>query len=400
MKAIPLFLLTVLLSTAMLTQCDTLGPDPKTKDIQLDQNFANATGDFSFDFIKTLEKEEQDKNFFVSPLSLHMALGMLLNGSDNSSEDQLLKTLKLEGFDRSTINDSYTNLISNLPNVDPRVKNLLANSVWQRQDFPVEQSFKDVMSNAFKADFYEEPFDGSTLNKINNWASDNTNGKIRKVLDQISGDAVMFLMNALYFKGDWTQEFDPKSTQKASFDGTGQVDMMSKLDTFAYAKMDGYKALNMPYGGGNYQMRVLLPDDGNVNALINKLNLTEWKAISSQQAVQKVQVGFPKFKMEYEKELNDVLVNMGMPVLFSPDADLSKISPPAGKIQVSFVKQNAFVEVDEKGTEAAAVTTIGIELTSAPIYESFYCDKPFLFFIYEKSSGTIQFVGKVLNPAS
>ena len=400
MKAIPLFLLTVLLSTVMLTQCDTLGPDPKTKDIQLDQNFADATGDFSFNFIKTLEKEEQDKNFFVSPLSLHMALGMLLNGSDNSSEDQLLKTLKLEGFDRSTINDSYTNLISNLPDVDPRVKNLLANSVWQRQDFPVEQSFKDVMSNAFKADLYEEPFDGSTLNKINNWASDNTNGKIRKVLDQISGDAVMFLMNALYFKGDWTQEFDPKSTQKASFDGAGQVDMMSKLDTFAYAKMDGYKALNMPYGGGNYQMRVLLPDDGKVNALIDKLNLTEWKAIGSQQAVQKVQVGFPKFKMEYEKELNDVLVNMGMPVLFSQDADLSKISPPAGKIQVSFVKQNAFVEVDEKGTEAAAVTTIGIELTSAPIYQSFYCDKPFLFFIYEKSSGTIQFVGKVLNPAS
>ena len=256
------------------------------------------------------------------------------------------------------------------------------------------------MSEVFKAEIYEEPFDTSTLSKINKWADDHTNGKIKKVLDEISENQVMFLMNALYFKGNWAQKFDPDKTTLQNFEGAGKVSMMSALENYSYVQREGYQALAMPYGSGNYEMRVVLPVDGNVNELISKLDMEEWDSMTNAMSTQKVDVQFPKLKMEYEKELNHVLSAMGMPVLFTNAADLSKISPPAGKIQVSFVKQNAFVEVDEKGTEAAAVTTIGIELTSAPVYPSFHCNKPFLFFIYEKSSGTIQFVGKVLNPGA
>ncbi|WP_304236795.1 serpin family protein [Jiulongibacter sediminis] len=394
-------ILTVGLTTTLflgLSRCDTTNPEPMS--ITINETYRQQSGDFAFSFLKELEKEEVGKNFFVSPLSLHMALGMLLNGADGVSKDELMEVLKLKGLDQETINTTYAELIEKLPEVDPKVTNTLANSIWQREGFPVEQSFKDVLAESFKADLYVEPFNTVTLDKINQWASDNTNAKIKKILNEISADQVMFLINALYFKGDWAIEFDKNKTQKADFNGldnVAQVDMMANTDTFAFVNMGGYKALDMEYGRGNYAMRVLLPENGDAVSLLNALTAKEWQSITNKQSVTKVDLRFPKLKMEYEKELNDVLVNMGVPSIFSGNADLSKISPPAGKIVVGFVKQNAFVEIDEKGTEAAAVTTIGIELTSVPQYTTFHVNKPFLFFIYEKTSGTIQFAGKILN---
>lgn len=394
-------ILTLTLTTTLflgLSQCDSTSPEPMS--IHVNETYRQRSGDFAFSFLKELEEDEKGKNFFVSPLSLHMALGMLLNGADGVSEEELLKVLKLEGLDQATINSTYAELIEKLPRVDSKVTNTLANSIWQREGFPVEQSFKDILEDSFKADLYVEPFDQSTLGKINQWASDNTNAKIKKILNEISADQVMFLVNALYFKGDWAIEFDKSKTQKAEFyglDQTSQVDMMANRDTFRFADMGSYQALDMEYGHGNYAMRVLLPEDNDAAGLLSSLDSEEWQNISEKQSTVKVDLRFPKLKMEYEKKLNDVLANMGVPSIFSGSADLSKISPPAGKIVVGFVKQNSFVEIDEKGTEAAAVTTIGIELTSVPQYPTFNVNKPFLFFIYEKTSGTIQFAGKILN---
>ncbi|MFT4735068.1 MAG: serine protease inhibitor [Algoriphagus sp.] len=380
--------------------CDTMSPTPAPMNVEVNATFAERTNLFAFDFLKQLEKEEKGDNFFVSPLSLHMALGMLLNGADKDSKDELTATLKLDGLEMQLINNSYAELIDKLPQVDPNVVNKLANSVWQREGFVVEEDFKNTLKNYFKAEVFEEDFSPNTVDKINQWASDNTNAKIKKVLDQITADQVMFLMNALYFKGDWANQFDKKKTFDAPFKGvdkTAMVEMMSKRDTFALVGMDGYKALDLPYGSGNYAMRVILPDNADVPALLLNLDAEEWNAISEKMVVQKIDLQLPKFKMEYEKKLNNVLSEMGMPSLFSAEADLSKISPPAGKLVVGFVKQNSFVAVDEEGTEAAAVTTIGIDLTSLPSYPTFFVDRPFLFFIYEKSSNTIQFTGKILN---
>lgn len=390
-----------LFGTALLmNSCTVNSPSPEGVKVSLDETFSNRTTGFAFDFLKELEKEEVDETFFVSPLSLHMALGMLLNGADTQSKDELIKTLNLEGLDMELINASYLELIDKLPNVDPLVTNELANSLWQRNGFDVKADYKQTLKDYFKAELYEEAFDAATLAKINQWASDNTHEKIKKVLDEISADQVLFLMNALYFKGDWASQFDKDKTYEDSFNGKGglsKVDMMANLDTFAYADMETFKAIDLPYGNQEYGMRVLLPKENDVSALLNSLDESVWKNIDDKMNVQKIDLKLPKFKMEYEKKLNDVLINMGMPSLFSSSADLSKITDPAGKIKVGFVKQNSFVAVDEEGTEAAAVTTIGIELTSVPSYPSFYVNKPFLFFIYEKSSGTIQFVGKILD---
>ncbi|MGR3811755.1 serpin family protein [Jiulongibacter sp. NS-SX5] len=391
-------ILTVMAVFFGFSQCETSTLPPV--DISIDSTYQERTGEFAFTFLNKLDEEEKNENFFVSPLSLHMALGMLYNGTDGVSKEELEKVLNLNGLTDAEINAFYNELIDKLPRVDPKVTNTLANSIWQREGFDVEQNFVDILKESFSAEVYEEPFNTATLDKINKWASDNTNKKIEKILSEISADQVMFLINALYFKGDWALEFDKDNTRKSNFAGKGktsQVDMMAMRDTFALADMGTYKALDMEYGNGAYAMRVLLPEDGDANALIDKLNYTEWKAISEQQQVQEVSVEFPKLKMEYEIKLNDILKGMGVPSIFSSNADLSKISPPAGKLVVGFVKQNSFVEIDEEGTEAAAVTTIGIELTSVPLYETFHVDKPFVFFIYEKNSGTIQFAGKILT---
>jgi serine protease inhibitor len=387
----------------MAASCNDSNSVIPNKQLQaIPATFSDQTSEFAFDFLKKHNSEEKaDKNYFVSPLSLHTAMGMLLNGADGKTKEEIQTGLRVSS-DLATTNGIYKNLIENLPNSDPKVTNTIANSVWYRNTFTVEKSFLDVLKTFFNATASAEDFNNaSTVNKINNWASDNTNGKIKKVLEQIEPAHVMFLMNALYFKGDWKIPFKTENTRDESFagtTGTKSVKMMNMLEKVKYAKRTGYQALELAYGDGNYVMTVLLPDETTpVTNIINTMSGTEWKSLNSALQEQKVIVGLPKFTLEYETNLNKVLSNMGMPTMFSDAADLSKIAAPAGKLRVGFVKQNTFISVDEKGTEAAAVTTIGIEVTSVPVYPEFICNRPFAFFISEKQSNTILFAGKIVN---
>jgi serine protease inhibitor len=375
-------------------------PNQKLKAIPA--TFSDQTSEFAFDFLKKQNAEEKaDKNFFVSPLSLHIAMGMLLNGADGKTKEEIQTGLRVSS-DLTTTNGIYKDLIDNLPNSDPKVTNTIANSVWYRNSFTVEKSFLDILKTSFNAQTYAEDFaNTATVGKINNWASDNTNGKIKKVLEQIEPAHVMFLMNALYFKGDWKIPFKTENTQDANFAGTTgskSVKMMNMTEKVKYANRTDYQAVELAYGDGNYVMTILLPNEKiNVGNVVNALSGTEWKNLNMALQEQKVIVGLPKFTLEYETNLNSVLSNMGMPTMFSDAADLSKISTPAGKLRVGFVKQNTFVAIDEKGTEAAAVTTIGVELTSVPVMPEFICNRPFLFIISEKQSNTILFAGKIVT---
>ncbi len=392
---------TGILSVFLLANCEnnqTVTP----KNISLNSDFAAASNQFAFDFLKELEAyENPQKNYFVSPLSLNMALGMLLNGASTSSEEEILKTLRMQNVDRTELNKAYSTLIKNLPTTDPKVTNLIANSIWQEKTFATHQSFLDILKDTFAAEIYTEDFsDAKTLTKINNWASENTKGKVPKILEEISADQVMFLINALYFKGDWANQFDKNQTEKRIFNGlsrTAEVDMMYKKDTFKFAENPDFKLLELPYGNGAYSMVLLLPNEKDLNTLIKSLNPSILANTEQSLSTQKVTLMLPKFSMSYSIKLNEILEKMGMPTLFTSGADLSKISPPAGKLVVGFVKQDTYVGIDEVGTEAAAVTTIGIELTSAPMNPEFVCDKPFLFLIRENTSGTVQFIGKIVN---
>jgi len=217
------------------------------------------------------------------------------------------------------------------------------------------------------------------------------------VIDQIEANQVMFLMNALYFKGDWTQEFDEKNTSKAPFHGAKKEtsqDFMYLQKEFGYTQNEAFQMVELPYGNEKYAFVAMLPVSGTADDMIKGLTRDQWDAARGRLKKTKIELFLPKFKMESSKNLNEVLKAMGMKKAFTDMAELGKISKEA-KLFVDFVKQDTYLSVDEKGSEAAAVTTIGIGLTSAPMYPVFRCDRPFAFAIVEKTSDTIQFIGKV-----
>ena len=356
---------------------------------------------------------EKNKNLMLSPLSASTALTMLLNGCGGDTYDQLRETLKYpESMTISEINEVYKGLVTQLLDVDPKVKLALANAIFYRLGFIVKPPFLDTMADDFDAEIAGLDFFLPTaLTTINKWASDNTNGKIPKVLDEISGDAVMFLMNALYFKGDWSYQFDkaltsdrPFYTDKSNpvYVSTMKGDIGSKT-MGEYSSGSNYQAIEMPYGCTNFTMVVIVPEE-TLPEFLSSFTSETWSTITSaldaREEFSELTVYMPKFKFSYEKYLNDQLRSMGMIDAFNGSlADLSGISDAS--IYISFVKQNTFVEVDEKGTEAAAVTTIGIELTSAlPQPREFVIDKPFVFAIRERTTNTLLFIGQVTNPLS
>ncbi|MPM00369.1 hypothetical protein SDC9_46593 [bioreactor metagenome] len=362
----------------------------------------SQSNSFGIDLFRETALAEQG-NLMLSPLSASTALSMLLNGCGAETYAQIRDMLGYESLSLDEINENYNSLVNQLLTIDPRIQLALANAVWYRQDFNVKALFLDRMQTAYKASTGSLDFlSPEALTTINNWAKDNTNGKIEKVLDEISPDAVMFLMNALYFKGDWTYKFDKSATAPLPFyPATGNavdVDMMKAEFPFKSFYGTNCKAIELPYGQQNFAMVLVLPS-GPLSEFMNAFNGPVWQEITSgldASSAQTADLVMPKFRFDFEKVLNDQLKAMGMTDAFNPAmADLSGISDE--NIFVSFVKQNTFVDVNEEGTEAAAVTTIGIELTSAP--EPVVIDKPFIFAIRERMTNTLLFIGKVEMPA-
>ncbi len=408
-------IITCLLTAAGLISCskDNNGeePDLTPKNLELTARGPEVIAygnEFGVELFTKVAMEE-NKNLMLSPLSASTALTMLLNGCKEDTYDQLRGTLKYpESMSLGEINEVYKSLVTQLLVVDPKVKLALANAIFYRQGFSVKNPFLLAMDTDFDAEIAGLDFSlPSSLATINKWASDNTNGKIPKVLNEISDDAVMFIMNALYFKGDWSYQFDKSLTADRPFytEGSGPVNV-STMKGEVGSKVtsgSGYKAIEMPYGCTNFTMVVVIPD-GTLSDFNASFTAERWNTITSAfddvQDYNELTVYMPKFKFSYEKQLNDQLQSMGMIDAFIPGvADLSGISDAS--IFVSFVKQNTFVEVDEKGTEAAAVTTIGINLTSMPPQpREFVIDKPFVFAIRERTTNTLLFIGQVVNPSN
>ncbi|MBS4060506.1 MAG: serpin family protein [Bacteroidetes bacterium] len=408
MKSLKFFSLALLLSIGFVS-CKKSEPaaqqDPKAITLsQKDKEVIASSNDFGISlFAKTAQTETG--NLMLSPLSASAALTMLLNGCNNETYDQLKTMLGYApNLTIGEINQSYRSLISQLLDADEKVQLSIANAIFYRLGFQVKPAFLNTMATDFESQVGGLDFSApSALTTINQWASDNTNGKIPKVIDEISPQTVMFLMNALYFKGEWTQQFDAANTSLRPFnleDGsTIQVPTMNeeKVGALKYNGSD-YTALEMPYGRKNFSMVLIVPNN-NLSDFYQSFDINTWNEITStfdqMNSWNETMVQLPKFKFDYEKKLNDQLIEMGMVDAFSPmAADLSGISD--ADIFVSFVKQNTFVEVNEEGTEAAAVTTIGIELTSVGPY--FVVDKPFIFAIRERTTNTLLFIGGVTNP--
>jgi serine protease inhibitor len=360
-----------------------------------------AGNEFSATLLRQVNARKSGKNVFISPFSAAVALGMTLNGASGGTYDAMRGTLGLGGRSPQEINDAYKGLTELLLSLDRSVDVTVANAIFHRNSLPVEASFVQTSRTYFDADVRALDFDSPTaLDQINGWASDRTKGLIPKVLDRITSDNVMFLMNALYFKGAWRTRFDRAKTTDAPFrraDGTtANVPMMSQVKMKLKAGFaDGTQVAELPYGNGAYAMTLLLPPEGqSIDAFVGSLTAARWSTLLGTLRDAEMDVALPRFKLKYEDEWRDVLSAMGMGVAFSPGiADFSAMSPVGTSLFISKVKQDTYVEVNEEGTTAAAVTTVAIDVTSAP--PSFRADRPFVFAIRERLSGTVLFVGKV-----
>jgi serpin B len=380
---------------------DTLTALPRAL-TQGEQRAIEIGNEFSFRLLREVNARKLNENVFISPFSAAMALGMTTNGAAGETEAAMRRTLGFGTLSLQQMNDAYRGLSALLLTLDPSVKIQSANSIWYRQEFPVEQAFVDVTRRDYAADVRAANFaDPATLTAINAWAEEKTSGKIKTILDRITARDVMFLINALYFKGSWRAQFDPAETRAATFTAAGgaaqSARLMHRQGTMRFYRGSGVQAVDLPYGNGAFSMTVLLPTEGgSADALVASLDGPRWSTIVNGLHDATVDLSLPKFRVEFEDRWNDVLTTMGMGIAFDERADFTRISRSGG-LQIGFVKQKTFVDVNEEGTEAAAVTVVGIVRTSMPQVEVMRVDRPFVVVIRERFSNTILFAGKIAS---
>ncbi|MDD3189658.1 MAG: serpin family protein [Fermentimonas sp.] len=382
-------------------------PDPIKIDLRSSEaKMVKSDQQFAFEFFANVFNEEaadKDDNFMVSPLSLSMALAMTWNGADGETKQAMQKVLRLDGYSDEEVNEYYKKLREALLKTDPSTKLAIANSIWTNKNVVIDSDFIKVNQDYFNSVVKSVDFaDSKTVNELNQWAAENTNNLIDHVIDETDPMALMYLMNAIYFKGVWTSEFDAKNTTKKPFfymNGKSKnVDMMHQKTDFNYTENQLLQMVELPYGNQAFSMLVLLPKEGKMLAdIISDLQKGDsWTALASGLRKSEVDLYLPKFKTEYSKRLNDALINMGMGIAFDPSrADFSRMSDHDAFI--SFVDQFTYISTDEVGTEAAAVTVVGIELTSyqPPRTVTFNANRPFIYIIQENSTGSILFMGAV-----
>ena len=391
--------------------CDTIfgpgDPVPATTITELPRELTGpeveaigASNAFGFDLLREMLSDEPDGSVFLSPFSASMALGMTLNGAAGVTYDAMRSTLRFDGLSEDEINESYRELLRLLVDLDPSVELAVGNAVWYREVRTLRQSFRERVEAYFDARVQGLDFsDPAAADVINAWVRDATRNRIDKIVDPpIPGNVEAFLMNAVYFKAGWMEPFDPEQTREAPFhlpDGSASpVELMTRTDTLPYHGTDRFDAVDLPYAGGAYSMIVVVPRAGTtVHDLASEMDRTAWDALVTDLRTTRVKVSLPRFELEWEKVLNDVLKALGMEVAFDGGADFSRMFQDVG-VWSDEVKQKSFVRVDEEGTEAAAVTNVVMVSSMPPEVRA---DRPFLFAIRERLSGTILFLGVILE---
>ncbi len=360
------------------------------------------TDEFNWKLFQTMNNlEDAGKNLVVSPLSISQAFGMVINGATGSNLEEMLEVFGYENSDG--MNTAYKNIRGALSTTDPKVTIGIANSAWYNNQFVMKQGYVQNLRDYYDAeitalDFGQEEY---ALKTINGWVNNKTNGKIPSIIDNISNSHVLFLINAVYFYGTWANKFDKANTADAPFYLTNgsniQVKMMHQETSLELIDGEIYTALRVPYANGSFAMTILLPDEGiAVDDVIGELNSNEWSKIRTEQPKQNMKLVLPRFKTECSYDLIPALKELGMNEAFYSSQGFGNITDQG--ISLSDVKHKTFIEVDEKGTEAAAVTS-GTFVTSMPPQPPiFRVDRPFVFIISEKTSGAVTFIGKIENP--
>ncbi|HRJ31170.1 MAG TPA: serpin family protein [Cyclobacteriaceae bacterium] len=365
---------------------------------------SKSTNDFAFNLFRNLPTPETD-NAFISPLSVSMALGMVLNGAEGEVRQSILNTIDFKEYTAEEVNEGFRDLTKLLLSMDRKINFGLANSVWYRNDLTVNAQFSSTIKNYYDGIVKDLDFaNPASKDIINSWLESKTNNRIKDLINQIKSDEVMFLVNVIYFKGDWTHQFDKSKTKKAPFTtlsgAPAQVDMMfSKGVSMKYKSTPDFQLLDIPYGNSQFRFTILMPHEySGILDLTETINAQTFNNTLNAADSISVELELPKFKMTWKDDLKPSLAQMGMlmvgfPLLFEG---------PTPPIQVGRVIHQSFLEVNEEGSEAAAATAIGMEFTSvAPSKPTkITIDKPFLFMIREKHSGVILFIGQLTDPGA
>ena len=400
----------ILAIVMLFASCSDKQPvDPVISDLTPTEKSAkiiSADNQFGFELFKKINASlDEPKNTMISPLSVSLALAMVYNGAEGNTKKQMEEMLHKANLTPDDINQSYKDLVSSLSSHDPKVELSISNAIFYRNTFPVKSDFIATNQNFYQAEVSGLDFTNTTqtLEKVNGWVNTQTKGKIAKIIEQVNDQDIMYLLNAIYFNGEWKYRFDSKETYDLTFtkedNFTIQVPTMQIENPFNYYSNESFELLEMPYGSGKYSMLIFLPETGrntnDVVSLLNPENVNDW---ISKLAEQNKKVYLPKFEFKFDNSLVDELSALGMTDAFDDAAaNLSGISD-AAKLVISEVMHKAYIKVDERGTEAAAVTGITVGTTSVGPDNSFRIDHPFVFAIREKDTNAILFIGKVMNP--
>jgi serine protease inhibitor len=388
------------------TKDDPLPGDPVAIELTLkEKDIIDSANKFAFDlFVPIVAEKKGSENIMISPFSISSALSMVLNGAAGETYDAVRHTLRYDEKTLQEINETYLKLMEEMIPVDKRVMMEIANSVWVEKRLIVKQPYIDALKTWYLAEARDiDVTDPGAVDMVNNWIEEKTHDKIQDMLDDLSPDLAMLLINAIYFNGKWRYQFDAKDTRNKSFylapAEAVQVPMMYQEEKFAVTTTGDATLIEMPYGQGNYSMVVMLPDeDMSLAEAAATLNAKDW-AVWMQRfsnGTTEVQLSLPKFEYEYKRELKDDLTALGMGIAFSDFANFSNITDQ--RILISRVLHQTFIKTDEEGTEAAAATVVEFEFTSMPMTTVVNINRPFLYFIRETTTGTIVFMGQVVDP--
>jgi serine protease inhibitor len=411
LKAMMLLLLALPFSPAPFAQ-GTIAPTGQAAD----KTVAPRYNHFGLNVFKKIVTADSGRNVFVSPASAAMALAMVYNGAEGITQEEMRRALELEGLTLDDVNQANAVLRDQLKKVDSNVVLTIANSIWINQSLPVRQEFLDRTGRSFDAAIRPLDFsDPGSVKTINDWVNAATRGRIPDIVDSIDPDDVMFLINAIYFKGLWKYPFDKNVTRERDFalpDGNKvKTPLMERTDKFDYIETDDFQAIGLPYGDGHLSMLVFLPAaDHALSRFVSELTFEKWQewasALGRYGARREGTIALPRLKMEYQAELNRTLQALGMRTAFMPDsANFAGLweRREGVNVFVSKVKQKTFLEVNEEGSEAAAVTSVEMRMTSTAVETTarpfeMIVDRPFFCAIVNWDSGLTLFMGAIVDP--
>ena len=371
------------------------------------QTAVAAQNKFAFKVFDLINRKNQaGENLLISPLSIYMDLSMVFNGADGATRAGIKKALQLNDIPASLLNETNHLLLKNLPHADPDVEIDIANSIWYRHTFTPLSSFLTTNKKFYKAKIEGADFSNKqTVTDINNWVKESTRGKIDAIMEHIEPGDIMFLLNAVYFNGAWTHSFNAKQTRDRDFHtGAGdvkKVPFMFQKNRYNFYQNDDIQVVELPYGNGHFSMYILLPaKNSDLQSLISSFDLNSFAGLSDRMDTVNLNLHLPKWEASYKiNNLAPELSQMGMENAFTKKADFTGMYKNRDA-KISQVRHKTYIKVNERGTEAAAVTSTGIRTTAATINPppSMDINRPFLYLIKENSSGSIFFLGTVNDP--